>query len=261
MMQRDDCNYTFVISFSKRNRICVRPLRISKRLINSCLGVAIFTTGICSVFTFQTDLPNNPTAEFSKKYFAASSLQNFDDLVFRRSVHVNGEGGPEAVEQNFAADNDEIEELTDEPVLANLNTDADYTPSIYPLAGKINNEFGWRRNPFGSAAYERHSGMDIDGNRGDTVIAPAGGVVIKSGWQGGYGNLIEIDHGSGVTTRYGHLSNMAVENGAEVVRGMEIGKVGSTGRSTGPHLHYEVRINGQAVNPRRYLPSKTETAE
>ncbi len=257
MMQKDDCNYTFVISFSKRNRILVRPLKISKRLVNCCLGVAVFTTGIFSVFNYQTDSSNSFTAKFSQ----ASPLENLGDVIFRRSSTANGEGGPELAEQNFAPDEAEIEGLTDEPAPVDASADADFTPSIYPLEGKINNEFGWRRNPFGAAAYERHSGMDIDGNRGDAVIAPAAGIVIKSGWQGGYGNLIEIDHGGGVTTRYGHLSSIAVENGAEVVRGVEIGKVGSTGRSTGPHLHYEVRLNGQAVNPRRYLPRKTETAE
>ena len=77
--------------------------------------------------------------------------------------------------------------------------------------GKINNEFGFRRNPFGGRTYEFHPGMDIDGERGDIVTAPANGTVIKAGWTGSYGNMVEIDHGNGLTTRYGHLSKIEVE--------------------------------------------------
>jgi murein DD-endopeptidase MepM/ murein hydrolase activator NlpD len=85
-------------------------------------------------------------------------------------------------------------------------------------------------------------------------MAPANGVVIKAEWQGGYGNMIEIDHGNGLTTRYGHLSKIDVAAGDSVQRGQLIGFVGSTGRSTGPHLHYELRLNDKAINPRRFLP-------
>src|SRR5207247_5072484 len=116
-------------------------------------------------------------------------------------------------------------------------------PNIWAHLGKINNEFGFRRNPFGGRAYEFHPGMDIDGERGETVIAPAIGTVTKAGWQGGYGNMIEIDHGNGLTTRYGHLSKLNVEIGDDITRGQLIGLIGSTGRSTGPHLHYELRLN------------------
>jgi murein DD-endopeptidase MepM/ murein hydrolase activator NlpD len=120
--------------------------------------------------------------------------------------------------------------------------------------GKINNEFGYRRNPFGGRGYEFHAGMDIDGNQGDMVAAPGNGTIIKADWEGGYGNLIEIDHGNGLTTRYGHLSRVGVQIGDTVKRGQIIGLIGSTGRSTGPHLHYEVRINNKPINPRRFLP-------
>ena len=86
------------------------------------------------------------------------------------------------------------------------------------------------------------------------VVAPANGIVIKADWQGGYGNMIEIDHGNGLTTRYGHLSKIEIQVGDMVQRGQLIGMVGSTGRSTGPHLHYELRLNDKAINPRRFLP-------
>jgi murein DD-endopeptidase MepM/ murein hydrolase activator NlpD len=127
-------------------------------------------------------------------------------------------------------------------------------PTMWAHLGKINNEFGFRRNPFGGRTYEFHAGMDIDGERGDAIIAPANGVIVKAGWQGGYGNMIEIDHGNGLTTRYGHLSKIEVQAGDTVQRGQLIGLIGSTGRSTGPHLHYEVRLNDKSINPRLFLP-------
>ena len=85
------------------------------------------------------------------------------------------------------------------------------------------------------------------------MLAPAGGTVIKAGWTGGYGNMIEVDHGNGLTTRYGHLSKIEIAVGDKVTRGQLIGYIGSTGRSTGPHLHYETRVDGDAVDPQRFL--------
>ena len=86
------------------------------------------------------------------------------------------------------------------------------------------------------------------------IVAPANGTVIKAGWTGGYGNMIEIDHGNGLTTRYGHLSKINVEIGDSITRGQLIALIGSTGRSTGPHLHFELRLNDKAINPRFLLP-------
>ena len=90
--------------------------------------------------------------------------------------------------------------------------------------------------------------------KGDMVVAPANGTIVNAGWQGGYGYLIEIDHGNGLMTRYGHLSKLEVKDGEPVQRGQLIGLVGSTGRSTGPHLHYELRLDKKPINPRRFLP-------
>jgi murein DD-endopeptidase MepM/ murein hydrolase activator NlpD len=137
-----------------------------------------------------------------------------------------------------------------------------FVPNMWAHAGKINNEFAFRRNPFGGRSYEFHGGLDIDGEKGDVVMAPANGTVLKAGWTGGYGNMLEVDHGNGVTTRYGHLSKIEVQVGETLTRGQEIALVGSTGRSTGPHLHFEVRINNISVNPRRFLPpNPIETAK
>lgn len=132
-----------------------------------------------------------------------------------------------------------------------------YTPSVWPVVGKLESGFGGRRNPFGGSSYEFHSGQDIDAAPGDPVVAGASGKVTFTGWQNGYGQLVVIDHGGGLTTRYGHLSHIDVSNGQTVGRSEFIGRVGSTGRSTGPHLHYEIRINDQPVNPLQYLLSST----
>lgn len=128
-----------------------------------------------------------------------------------------------------------------------------YTPSVWPVVGKLESGFGGRRNPFGGSSYEFHSGQDIDAATGDPVVAGASGKVTFTGWQNGYGQLVVIDHGGGLTTRYGHLSHIDTADGQTVERGQFIGRVGSTGRSTGPHLHYEIRINDQPVNPLQYL--------
>ena len=129
-------------------------------------------------------------------------------------------------------------------------------PTMWAHLGKINNEFGFRRNPFGGRAYEFHPGMDIDGERGDAIAAPANGTIISAGYKGGYGNMVEIDHGNGLVTRYGHMSKVEATAGDSVQRGQLIGYVGSTGRSTGPHLHYELRLNDKPINPRHFLPAE-----
>jgi murein DD-endopeptidase MepM/ murein hydrolase activator NlpD len=128
------------------------------------------------------------------------------------------------------------------------------TPSIWPVIGKLESGVGGRRNPFGGRGYEYHEGQDIDAVFGTPVQAAASGRVIIAGRQRGYGNVVYVDHGGGLSTRYGHLSEIDVSVGQTVTRGQMIGLVGSTGRSTGPHLHYEVRINNQPVDPRQYLP-------
>jgi murein DD-endopeptidase MepM/ murein hydrolase activator NlpD len=98
-----------------------------------------------------------------------------------------------------------------------------------------------------------HTGIDFRGDSGDPVHATAAGTVTEAGWSGGYGRMIEVDHGNGFATRYGHLSKIDVKVGQSIKIGQVIGEIGSTGRSTGPHLHYETRIDGDAVNPQKFL--------
>jgi murein DD-endopeptidase MepM/ murein hydrolase activator NlpD len=129
-----------------------------------------------------------------------------------------------------------------------------FVPLRRPLAGEleVSSPFGVRIDPFLHQP-AMHTGMDFRGNVGDPVHATAAGKVVKAGWEGGYGQLVEIDHGGGLSTRYGHLSEIDVTLGQKVRIGQVIGRLGSTGRSTGPHLHYETRVNGEAVNPAKFL--------
>lgn len=129
---------------------------------------------------------------------------------------------------------------------------ANSAPNLWPVEGPITGSFGERTDPFnGEGAF--HSGVDIGSSYGQSVIAPADGIVIFADFLGGYGRAVVIDHGHGITTRYGHLANFAVAAGQHIQRGDAIGYVGLSGRSTGPHLHYEVRINDTPVNPHKYL--------
>lgn len=129
-----------------------------------------------------------------------------------------------------------------------------FVPLRKPLNGDLDmtSQFGVRIDPFVHEA-SMHTGMDFRGNFGDPVHATGAGKVVKAGWEGGYGQMVEIDHGEGLTSRYGHLSQIDVWTGQTVHVGDVIGRLGSTGRSTGAHLHYETRINGEAVNPEKFL--------
>lgn len=126
-------------------------------------------------------------------------------------------------------------------------------PSAMPAASyTLSSAFGYRRDPFnGSGAM--HNGLDFKAPHGTAILAAADGVVTKAGWMGGYGKTIEITHGNGLMTRYAHMSSLGAKLGQKVERGIQIGRMGSTGRSTGTHLHFEVRNNGRAINPHKFL--------
>lgn len=127
------------------------------------------------------------------------------------------------------------------------------TPSMRPLEGGwISSPFGFRQSPF-SDKQEFHSGVDIAAHKGTPVMVTANGTVTFAGYKGSYGKVVSINHGFGIVTRYGHLSSFKVKKGQKVLRGEVIGEVGSTGRSTGPHLHYEVRLNDIPVNAEKYM--------
>lgn len=133
------------------------------------------------------------------------------------------------------------------------------TPSIWPAHGWLSSTLGMRRDPL-TGDPDFHSGLDIAGEKGQPVYATASGTVAHVGYQGAYGNLIVLDHGFGLETRYGHLAAYKVRVGDKVKRGDVIGNVGATGRATGYHLHYEVLANGKLLNPLQLLTQKSRTA-
>ncbi|MDR1687384.1 MAG: peptidoglycan DD-metalloendopeptidase family protein [Clostridiales bacterium] len=129
----------------------------------------------------------------------------------------------------------------------------DAKPNVWPVWGIVTSEVGSRNNPFGGPGTEPHSGIDIAVDTGTSVKAPGAGEVIYADWSAGYGNLVTIDHGYGIVTKYGHNSKILVSAGDFVKRGDIIAKSGSTGRSTGPHLHYEILVDGYVKNPRNFI--------
>jgi murein DD-endopeptidase MepM/ murein hydrolase activator NlpD len=144
------------------------------------------------------------------------------------------------------------------PATAGLG-DLTSTPSLWPVVGHLTGTFGQRMDPFsGEGAF--HTGVDISSQYGDSVRVSADGVVVRAEESSGYGRLVVVDHGFGLTTYYGHLSSFHVIAGQQVRRGDSVGNVGVSGRSTGPHVHYEVRINSAPVNPMRYLRQATVAA-
>jgi murein DD-endopeptidase MepM/ murein hydrolase activator NlpD len=165
----------------------------------------------------------------------------------------------EAAEAQLARDSESIAQMIQQRVAeqqANANRNSIVIQGTgqlgYPCNGPITSGFGWRFHPI--LGYQRfHSGLDFGATYGSTIRAAESGVVIFAGWYGGYGNTVVIDHGHGISTLYGHTSEMYVTEGQAVQRGQAVAAVGSTGLSTGPHLHFEVRQNGEPVDPSAYL--------
>lgn len=125
-------------------------------------------------------------------------------------------------------------------------------PSIWPVRGEVTSGFGWRNSPWGDGN-ELHAGIDIANSMNTPIVATADGEVVECGVSGGYGNIVKINHGNGIETIYGHNSRIAVSVGQSVKKGEVIAYLGNTGRSTGPHAHYEVRVNGTAIDPTSFL--------
>ena len=134
-------------------------------------------------------------------------------------------------------------------------------PTSMPAAvGLMSSGFGYRSDPF-TGGGAMHSGLDFKGPHATPILAAADGKISFAGWQGGYGNCIEITHANGLVTRYAHLSGFTVSLGQDVKRGVQIARMGSTGRSTGTHLHFEVRVNGSAINPMKFLEANPDVLE
>lgn len=278
-MAREDRFYAFIIAHTSRSRARVQRIRVEKRSVTIfcalllLLGVALFygLYGLTQQAAhLRTEYENQRLrAENERQRQELEKLNNRVEKVEDTSrklaeksgvvdaaVPSPGTGGP-------SLPLDEMAYATLESKMSRLEEDMraheailrqrGYTPTVWPVDGTLEGGFGGRRNPFGGGGYEFHSGQDIEAPWGAPVVAGASGRVSFVGWQNGYGQLVIVDHGGGLTTRYGHLSSIDVQMDQTVSRAQMLGKVGSTGRSTGPHLHYEVRIDDQPVNPLQYL--------
>lgn len=144
-----------------------------------------------------------------------------------------------------------------EALLVHDSANRKFLPTLFPiLDGWYSSNFGWRIDPF-TGQQSMHEGIDFPAEAGTPIVATASGKVIFAEWHPAYGKMIEIDHGNGLVSRYAHTSNLFVKDGDLVVRGQRVATVGSTGRSTGPHLHFEVRLNGVPQNPARFLQTSS----
>jgi murein DD-endopeptidase MepM/ murein hydrolase activator NlpD len=180
-------------------------------------------------------------------------LQKINDYLKKRGLKgfstkaVGGNGNADA-----KLTDKEAYSLYDEYLTRLVHTVA-FTPMGYPHISALTSYFGYRSDPFNSADAEFHPGIDFKGDKGDPARCTANGTVVFAGWSGGYGNCVRIAHANSYETLYGHLSRINVKVGDDVVVGQKVGEVGSTGRSTGTHLHYEVRKNGKPINPISFL--------
>jgi murein DD-endopeptidase MepM/ murein hydrolase activator NlpD len=190
--------------------------------------------------------------KFSKIDTELSGINQFLKARGIKPVALGAEGGES---DDGILSGDEISDFYIK-YLNRLSYDFSHTPLGLPYQGRITSTFGHRENPFGGANVETHKGLDIAAPFGAPVKAMAIGSVEFAGVRGGFGNCIIIKHANGFETLYGHLSKIMVGVGQKVAIGQVIGKVGSTGRSTGPHLHYEIHKNGQKINPQSFLTLK-----
>lgn len=180
----------------------------------------------------------------------AADPEGSEDRVGRGGPYARVPDDPERLalqEAWIASSLDRVEERLDDQMRRYAST-----PSVAPVMGILTDGFGRRRDPFtGRMAF--HQGLDISARRGTPVSAPADGVVVFAGREGGFGRVVRLAHGFGYTTVYGHLDRILVKPGDDVRRGDAIGHIGSSGRSTGPHLHYEVHVDGKPANPLYYI--------
>ena len=283
-MPKEDRFYAFIIAHTSRSRARVQRIRVERRVVSiSCVIAAVVIAGLVYGLYGLTQQAAHLRTQWENQRLRAENERQKQELeklnnrvekvedtsrklaeksgVITEEPASPGSGGPELPldEMGLATLGSKMGRLEENMrAYEGILRQRGYTPTIWPVDGTLEGGFGGRRNPFGGPGYEFHTGQDIEAPMGTRVIAGARGQVSFVGWQNGYGQLVVIDHGGGLSTRYGHLSHIDVDLGQSVSRGQLIGEVGSTGRSTGPHLHYEVRINDQAVNPLQYLLSSSK---
>ncbi len=281
-MAQDQEFYALIVAPSAKSKL--RKVRISLSLIRSSLIVlaAIAIVSLYGLFRFaqhsalQLQMASISSENEQLRRENDAYRANYDRLNNRIAVVEDmsqnlaremrneatedgvdvGQGGPDS-RDNMPEFEKRTEELEREiRQMADLYRDEQLklssVPSGWPVNGFLTDGYGIRNNPFGGGGVEGHEGQDIAAAFGAPVKSTADGLVVYAASRSGYGNIVVIYHGDGISTRFGHLSQIEVQAGQRVRRGDEIGKVGSTGRSTGPHCHYEVRLNNQPVDPMQY---------
>jgi murein DD-endopeptidase MepM/ murein hydrolase activator NlpD len=287
-MTRDDRFYAFIVAHTSRSRSKIRRVCIHKRWLKvaPALAALVLCAAGYGFYGAYREAAHRVTERENERLRVENETQKqklaqLEDRVeaiedaSRKLAEISGVTGEKVSDERGAGgplvEMDEAGVAAVEARAAQLEgqlktyeaalKEKARIPSIWPVLGETTDGFGGRSNPFGGGSFELHPGQDIRANRGTPVISAANGTVVSAGWQNGYGQMVEIDHGGGLTTRYAHLSKIETTVGEQIARGQLIGQVGSTGRSTGPHLHYEVRIGGEAVNPRAYLPEPASAGE
>ncbi len=215
---------------------------------------------MAQIIKLKGDVPANIAKEndnhAAQGYIQAieGKLKNINDYLKKRGLKgfSTKDIGGDANAEGSKLSNKEVYQAYDEYLSKLVNTVA-FTPMGYPRVSSMTSFFGYRSDPFDGEKAEYHPGIDFKGSVGDDVKCTANGRVTFAGWSNGYGNCIRIQHENNFETLYGHLSRIGVKVGQQVVVGQKIGLVGSTGRSTGAHLHYEVRKDGKPVNPTKFL--------
>jgi len=287
-----DKRYSTII-FVPHARAKFRKLKVSHRLLFSIISLVTSSLCLSTFFSVQYFTSLSQTHELSKLRSENKELQNANEQFSksvqslrnqlttvedrtRKLAIIAGittldeasQGGSGGVRNDDLAANNPYRDDIDKMSFRSNRLQSDLsvleekfvaqsrllssTPSIAPVRGILTDGFGGRSDPF-TGESGQHNAIDISSAVGQPVRTPADGIVVKAEWANGYGNVIFVSHGYGYSTRYGHLSSFSVRPGQRIKRGDVIGHVGSTGRSTGPHLHYEVRVNNNPVNPLEYI--------
>lgn len=279
------------IIFVPHARAKFRKLKISHRILYSVISVLTSSFCLSTFFSVQYFTSLSQTHELSKLKKENRALQHANEQFSKSVEHLSTQlssvedktrklaiiAGIDALDEGTkggvgglrqTADNNPYRDDVDKMSFRSRRLETDLsilesrflkqaqllssTPSIAPVRGILTDGFGGRSDPF-TGESGNHGGVDISSANGQSVRSPADGVIVKAQWENGYGNVIYVSHGYGYSTRYGHLSGFNARPGQRVKRGDVVGFVGSTGRSTGPHLHYEVRVNNSPVNPLAYI--------
>lgn len=270
-MLKDKTSVLFVNSEGKDNRVLQVPTNVLlhwRKILFGFVAVILLLMGVLSVFVYTST-----SEEYKQKLVKANrirsmidinkakqSFQSIDESMARINTFLLERGLKELKLENSGGrflnfEVTDIDEVADyyENQMKSLEDIIKLTPMGKPSNGKITSKFGYRGNPFSGRGAEKHAGLDFRGKIGDPVKTTAEGVVAFAGRKGGYGNCIIINHSNNLRTLYAHLSKIDVKAHQKVAVGEVIGKVGNTGRSTGPHLHYEIIVGKEKVNPEPYM--------